>query len=188
MRGFSTVELVISVAIILSLSAIAIPTINKTLTAYRLNDAATQVAGILKLTRFEAIRRNTPINCVNTQAGANAPAKVWSDNNGDGVEDITERQILLGSGATLVPASTVPNAAALAAAVGVATLTPVDPSSGRVKFDQRGAVVAVPPAVYVFYVGNIQENGFRAVVVLPSGSVQTWTYSGGAGNSWQPVS
>jgi len=65
MRGLSTLELVVSLGIILIISAVAIPSITKTLRIYQLNDAATQLAGILKLTRFEAIRRNTPVNCVN---------------------------------------------------------------------------------------------------------------------------
>jgi hypothetical protein len=40
----------------------------------------------------------------------------------------------------------------------------------------------------VFYVGNVADNGFRAVIVLPSGSVQIWTYTGNAANLWQIVS
>jgi len=185
-RGFSTVELVVSVAIILSVSAIAVPTITKTLNLYRVNDAATQLAGILKITRFEAIRRNTSINCLNAQAGPTAQATVWSDNNGNGVPDPGEKQIVLGVNATLVAPAAVPNAGALATAAGVAALTPVNPAGGSLKFDQRGA--ANPPAVYVFYVGNVAANGFRAVIVLPSGSVQIWTYTGNAANLWQIVS
>ena len=184
--GFSTLELVVAMGIILAISAIAIPTITKTVTGYQLNDAATQVAGILKFTRFEAIRRNTPIKCLNSEPVAGAQATVWSDNDGDGVVDPTEKQIILGSSATLVPPDAVPSTAALATAVGVDTLTAVNPAADGVKFDQRGA--ATPSAVYVFYVGNTAtpENGFRAVIVLPSGSVQVWTYTGGA-SVWQQL-
>ena len=185
--GFSTLELVVATAIILAISAIAIPTITKTVRTYQLTDAATQVASILKFARFEAIRRNSPISCVNSQPVANAQATLWSDNNGDGVADPTEKQVILGSNATLVPPAAVPGAPALATAAGVDTLTPVNPSAGFIKFDQRGA--ATPAAVYVFYIGNTAtpENGFRAVVVLPSGSVQVWTYTGGAA-LWQQLS
>jgi hypothetical protein len=50
-------------------------------------------------------------------------------------------------------------------------------------------VVASPPAVYVFYVGNTSpDGGYRAVIVLPSGSVQVWTYAGGTGTAWQQIS
>lgn len=187
-RGLSTLELVVSLGIVLIISAVAIPSITKTLRIYQLNDAASQVAGILKLTRFEAIRRNTLVSCVNSQAAPNGPANLWSDSNGDTVEQSTEKQIVLGVNATLLPAGAVPNAAALAPAVGVPALTPLSPSNDSVKFDQRGAVS--PAGVYVIYVGNtaVADGGFRAVVVLPSGSVQVWTYAGGAVAVWQQVS
>ncbi len=188
-RGLSALELVVSVAIILVISSMAISPITKTLKTNQLNDAANQLAGIVKFTRFEAIRRNTPIKCVNSQGGAYTQASIWSDDDGDGVEGPTEKQILLGPNATLVPAGVVPNTGALAAAANIPTLTPISPSSDAIKFDQRGAVVASPPAVYVFYVGNTSpDGGFRAVIVLPSGSVQVWTYAGGTGNAWQQIS
>jgi Tfp pilus assembly protein FimT len=186
--GLSTLELVVSLGIVLAISAIAIPSINKTLRVYQLNDAASQVAGIVKLARFEAIRRNTPVSCVNLQAAANGPANLWSDTNGDNVEQGTEKQILLGTNATLVAEAAVPNAAALAPAVGVSAITALNPASDSVRFDQRGAVT--PAGVYVIYIGNTSgaDGGFRAVVVLPSGSVQVWTYAGGASAAWQQVS
>lgn len=188
-QGLSVLELVVSVAIILVISSMAISPITKTLKTYQLNDAANQLAGIIKFTRFEAIRRNTPIKCVNSQAGAYAQASIWSDNDGDGVEGPTEKQILLNPNATLVPAGIVPNTAALATAANIPTLTAISPGSDAVKFDQRGAVVASPPAVYVYYVGNTSpDGGFRAVIVLPSGSVQVWTYAGGSGSAWQQIS
>jgi len=188
-QGLSVLELVVSVAIILVISGMAISPVSKTLKIYQLNDAASQLAGIIKFTRFEAIRRNMPINCVNSQAGAYTPANIWSDDNGDGVEGPTEKQILLGPAATLVPAGVVPNTTALAAAANIPTLTAISPSSDAVKFDQRGAVVASPPAVYVYFVGNTSDSGgFRAVIVLPSGSVQVWTYAGGTSQVWQQIS
>ncbi|MGA2429741.1 MAG: GspH/FimT family pseudopilin [Candidatus Acidiferrum sp.] len=188
-QGLSVLELVVSAAIILIISGMAITPISKTLKTYQLNDAASQLAGIIKFTRFEAIRRNTPISCVNSQAGAYTPANIWSDDNGDGVEGPTEKQILLGPAATLVPAGVVPNTTALATAASIPALTAISPSSDAVKFDQRGAVVASPPAVYVYFVGNTSDSGgFRAVIVLPSGSVQVWTYAGGTGTAWQQIS
>src|SRR5450432_4615280 len=77
--GLTTLELIISVAIILVISGIAIPTLTRTVRVYQLNDAANQLAGIVKFTRFQAIRNNTPISCVNSSSGANLPATVWSD-------------------------------------------------------------------------------------------------------------
>jgi prepilin-type N-terminal cleavage/methylation domain-containing protein len=188
-RGVSLLELVVSVAIILVISGMAMPTITRTLKSYQLNDAANQLAGILKFTRFEAIRKNTPIRCMNSQAGPFAAASIWSDNDGDSVAESTEKQILLGPNATLVAPGTVPSTAALATAAGIPVLTAISPASDAVKFDQRGAVVASPSAIHVFYLGNPSDpSGYRAVIVLPSGAVQVWTYAGAAGSIWQRIS
>ena len=186
--GLSTLELVVSLGIVLVLSAIAIPSITKTMRVYQLNDAANQVAGIVKLTRFEAIRRNTPTSCVISQGVANGPANLWADSNGDSVEQDTEKQIRLGTNATLMASGAVPSAAALAPAVGVSAITALNPAGDSVRFDQRGAVT--PAGVYAIFVGNNTgpDVGFRAVVVLPSGSVQVWTYAGSASAVWQQVS
>jgi Tfp pilus assembly protein FimT len=187
--GLSVLELVVTVAFILAISGMAVGPTTKLLKTYQLNDAASQLAGIVKFTRFEAIRRNMPIKCVNSQAGANAQANIWADNDGDNVEGATEKQILLNPNATLVSAGVVPNTSALAAAANIPTLIAISPGNDAIKFDQRGAVVASPPAVYVYYVGNTSPSGgFRAVIVLPSGSVQVWTYAGGTGNEWQQTS
>jgi prepilin-type N-terminal cleavage/methylation domain-containing protein len=186
-RGFTLVEIVAAVAISLVICAIAVPNAIKSYQMYQLNDAATQVAGILKFTRYEAVRRNSSINCVNSQPTTNGQANLWADDNGDGVEQSTERQILLDSTATLVSSSAVPNTSALASAIGATslTLTAVNTTSGSVTFTQRGAVSFGGNAqtVYVYYIGNSANSGYRAVIVLPSGSIQVWTYV----NSWQQV-
>jgi Tfp pilus assembly protein FimT len=187
-KGISLLELVVSLAVILIISGLAIPAITRTLRTYQLNDAANQVAGILKFTRFEAIRRNTPIRCRNSQAATQT--SLWSDNDDDGTPGATEKQVMLGPNATLVPAGAVPNTSALGAATGLPSLTAMTPSNDAIRFDQRGAVIAVPSAVYVFYLGNGDpaSGGYRAVIVLPSGSVQVWTYVAGTGSIWQRVS
>ena len=186
-QGFSVIELVIALGIVLIMSAVALPSISRTLKTYQLNDAAEQLAGIVKFTRFEAIRRNSAISCVNAENGANAPATIWSDDNGDGAVQPGERQITLSNARTLVPAGSVPGVGSLATAIGAGVLTAVNPAAGNVTFDQRGGTA--PPAVYAFYVGNTTtpENGFRAVIVLPSGSVQVWSYPGGAAGAWHQV-
>jgi prepilin-type N-terminal cleavage/methylation domain-containing protein len=185
-RGFSVVELAIAMAIMLILSAIAIPSMKRTLRGYQLNDAANQVAGIVKFTRFEAIRRNSPVTCVNAQNVANGPTTIWSDDNADNVAQSTEKQILLIGSMNLQPAGAVPNTGGLAAAVGAGALTAINPINGNITFDQRGAVV--PPGLYVFYVGNSTppDVAYRAVIILPSGSVQVWTYNGGG--TWVQLS
>jgi prepilin-type N-terminal cleavage/methylation domain-containing protein len=181
-RGFSLVEVVIALAVILLLSAIALPAFVSAYRTYQLTDAATQFAGLLKFTRFEAIRLNTNVNCQIQQTASVPPVtNMWADSlptPQDGVEDPSEKQLLFSGAVNLVPAAAVPNTAGLAAAAGTpgfpVVLTTVPLANGFVTFDRRGAVN--PAQVYAFYLNNLNDTsvGTRAVILLPSGSIQIW--------------
>jgi type IV fimbrial biogenesis protein FimT len=173
-NGLSILELLLVLAVSSILLATATPSFLQAYRGYQMKDAVTRVAGVLRLTRFEAIRRNTPVNCL-IQGTANS-SSIWTDSNGDGIEQPTENQTLLSGGINLSSAGTVPNPAGLAAAVGVGALTVLSPTDATtVAFDGRGAVN--PPAVYVLYLCNVSipSAGYRAVILLPSGSIQTWS-------------
>jgi prepilin-type N-terminal cleavage/methylation domain-containing protein len=182
-RGFSLVEVVIALAVILILSAVALPAFVNAYRMYQLTDAATQFAGLLKFTRFEAIRLNTNVNFQIQQTASVPPVtNMWADSlptPQDGVEDPSEKQLLFSGTVNLVPAAAVPNAAGLPATAGVPALATVPLANGFVTFDRRGAVFfnpPNPPQVYVFYLTNQNDPsvGARAVVLLPSGSIQIW--------------
>jgi len=66
----------------------------------------------------------------------------------------------------------------LAAAVGVPMFAPVPLANARINFDQRGG--GNPGGVYALYVGNTNapDVGYRALILLPSGSVQIWQADG----------
>jgi prepilin-type N-terminal cleavage/methylation domain-containing protein len=184
-RGFSLIEVVIAMAVILLLSAIALPAFVNAYRTYQLTDAATQFAGLLKFTRSEAIRLNTNTNvsCQIQQTASVPPVtNAWTDTDGDGIEDPGEKQLLFNGTVNLVPPAAVPNAAGLPAAAFVPplatapALVPVPLANGVVTFDRRGAVNPAAPQVYVFYLSNLNDTsiGARAVILLPSGSIQVW--------------
>ena len=184
--GFSMVEVAVVLAVIMIIAATCLPYFFQAFGTYQLNDAAAQVAGILKFTRYEAIRTNAPVSAqVRQVTSPRAMTNIWTDSNANAVEDNTEKQILLDNNIVLDDSTVPPNTAALATAVGVATLTAV--SSGSVTFDPRGAVT--PAAVNVLYVGNVarQTYGYRAVVLFPSGSMQIWTADATASAGWNQI-
>lgn len=189
--GFSMIELVMSICVMLILTALAIPSLMRSVRTYQLNSAAAGVSDMLKLTRFEAVRRNTQINFLIQAQGTGW--LVGSDSNNNGVLDPTEKQQAVAGFPTLLPAGTAPPPNAISAALGGAALTTLSGANGKVTFDARGALRQgiggqVVSNVYVFYVGNANDpdSGYRAVVLLPSGAIQIWTAP--QGGPWRRVS
>jgi len=181
-RGFSIVELLVVMFLILVTSVIALPNFIRMLRTSELTNGATKVADILKLTRFQAIRRNTSVTC--RIAGSSTSTTIWADTDGNSVADSAESQTVLSGNVNLVASGSVPGITTLAAAIGTnVTLVPVSTTAGTYTFDARGAVT--PASVYVSYVTNsaMPALGYRAVVLLPSGSMQIWT--GDTSGTWR---
>jgi Tfp pilus assembly protein FimT len=182
------VELAVSMTVVLILTAIAIPELMHSFRTYQLNDAASRLSDILKFTRFEAVRRNTPVTMQIKASGTDW--NVWTDSDGDTVEESTEKQILVTGFVTLLPAGAPPDTSSFVTPLGTSNFTIVSGSNGTVKFDARGAVrvgSAIATSVDVFYLGSSTnpEFGYRAVLLLPSGATQIWTAP--AGGTWQRI-
>jgi prepilin-type N-terminal cleavage/methylation domain-containing protein len=187
-NGFSLVELVLSLAVLLVITTLAVPVVVRSLQTYQLNSTASQLAGMLKFAKFDAIRQNTPVSCQIQQSGGNW--LVWVDSNGNNQPDGAEPQMIIGGSFTLLPAGAVPSPAPITATLGPGFSTyswvVLSGSNSNITYDQRGVIVA--SAVYVLYIGNGNDpnSGYRAIITMPSGAVQVWT-SSSAGN-WQRVS
>jgi type IV fimbrial biogenesis protein FimT len=188
--GFSMVELVVSIGVMLVLTALAIPSLMRSVRTYQLNNAAGSVSDMLKFTRFEAVRRNTQINFLMQANGTGW--LVGADSNNSGALDPTEKQESISGYAALLPSGTAPPPNAISAALGGAALTPIYGSGATVTFDSRGAIRQgiggpVSSSVYIFYLGNATDpdSGYRAVVLLPSGGTQIWTAP--TGGPWRQV-
>lgn len=183
-------ELMVSMVILAILSAIAVPTLTRAYHSYMLNDATSRFAGIVKLTRFEAIRRNTQIPLRVRQNGTIWTA--WTDLNNNNATDPTENQDVLAGLVSVLPAGSVPSPTPITTAIGpaITSFTVQSGASTSVTFDGRGAVVfAGAPTVYAYYLGNSNIPGFgaRAIVLLPSGAVQIWSTASATG-AWVQVS
>lgn len=187
-NGFSLVELMLSLAVLLVITTLAVPVVVRSLQTYQLNSTASQLAGMLKFAKFDAIRQNTPVSCQIQQSGGNW--LVWVDSNGDTIPNGAEPQMIIGGAFTLLPAGAVPSPAPITATLGPGFSTyswvVLSGSNSSITYDQRGVIAA--QAVYALYIGNAIDpnSGYRAIITMPSGAVQVWT-SSSAGN-WQRVS
>jgi type II secretory pathway pseudopilin PulG len=182
-KGFSLIELVLALAVAIILLAVGLPAFLRAYRFYQLNSAARQVADILRRARYEAIKLNKSVNCVVTSDGASPPnTTVWVDPNLSGSQFPTEDMILLGAAGNLAspPGTPLP----ISSQIGTNSIATPSPSSSSVQFDARGAV-SPPTTVNVFYLSSAMapEAGYRAVVLMPAGSIQIWI-SDTSGN-WQ---
>jgi Tfp pilus assembly protein FimT len=186
--GFSLTELVVAVAVAMILMAVGLPAFVRAYHSYQLSNAAQQVAGILRQTRYEAIRLNKTVNCIIQPSGTYPGlTNFWADSNGNGLLDPTEKMILLGTSGSgnLVDSGGVPNTGSLLSqAVNSIATTPASPGGATIAFNARGAVTS-PTNVNVFYLASpvAPEAGYRAVIMTPAGAIQIWT-ADAAGN-WQ---
>jgi Tfp pilus assembly protein FimT len=190
--GFSLLEVVVALVVAIILLAVSLPIFLRAYRSYQLTNAARQVADILRLTRYEAIRLNKKVYCM-FQPFAGNPAMMsafMTDSSGNGLSGMGTATIVLGPTGNLVDASTVPNVAALPAQANAVTTMPVNNFSstgGQIQFDPRGAVIPpslTTPTVYAFYLASADPDaGFRAVLLMPAGSLQIWSTD--ASGTWQ---
>ncbi|MGA3084479.1 MAG: GspH/FimT family protein [Thermodesulfobacteriota bacterium] len=96
-KGFSLLEVLIVIGIIVIISAIAVPNMAVMMKSYRLNSAANEMASVMQLARMTAIGQNA--NSVLTFNTGNQTYSAFSDNgNGggtinDGIQTGTEPTI-----------------------------------------------------------------------------------------------
>ena len=176
--GFSLTELVVALAVALILMGMAVPYFLRAYHFYQLSRAATQVADIVRLTRYEAIRRNRPLRCV-FQPDAVAPGVTdasMTDTSGAALTGVAALTILLGTSGNLVDAGSVTGSAALPAAANLGPTAPATvPAAGTIlQFDARGALITGNVTVFYLQSPAAPDAGYRAVILTPSGSMQIW--------------
>src|ERR1700737_2758936 len=152
--GFNMVELAVSLAVLLILTAIAIPSLMRSFRTYQLNDAAARLSDMLKFTRFEAVRRNSlQYFKINNPSGT--AWVVWTTPSSSSTGPLVgEKQLLVTGIGTLLPSGTPPSSASILAKLGATSSLDASKSgaAGSVTFDARGAVSSLS-AAYVFYLG-----------------------------------
>jgi prepilin-type N-terminal cleavage/methylation domain-containing protein len=185
--GFSLIELIVAVLVAAILLAVALPIFLRAYRSYQLTNAARQVADILRLTRYQAIRLNKQVNCV-IGARSGDPTMTtasMTDSSGNALTGLGAATIVLGAAGNLVDAGSVPGSSALPSGAGLGSAVPVNisPAGGKIQFDARGAVT--PATVNAFYLASAvaPDAGYRAVLLMPAGSIQIWSID--SSGNWQ---
>jgi Tfp pilus assembly protein FimT len=194
MRGFSLMELLIVLFVVMVVAGIAIPNILLAVSNIRLRGSAGALAGLMQQARIVAAKNNATYEVLyGTRNGAQI---AYIDLNGNGSFDAGEPLIQFSG--TTVPATGAPNGTGLPSSYVLAG----DSGSGSydntstLGYTGRGlpcnfdttttpATCSTPPAKYfVYYLTDTRVGGagWAAVVVTKGGRTKVVTWNGGAWN------
>ncbi len=178
-RGFTMIELMIVVVIILVVSAMAIPSVMTAMYNIRLRSSGSEVAGLLQSARMRAIRdnRSYPLNC--TPQPLTNCVTLFVDLSGTGTGGY-----LAGAAVAELP-GTVRFSTAGFPAIPQATLGFVPQVNQQIYFNSRGLPCsmglggACTPNGFVFYFQDqraLGVRGYGAVAITPAGRIRVYSY------------
>lgn len=171
-RGFTLVELMITVAIAAILLVIAVPSFNHIINANRLTTTANILVNALNTARMEAIKRNASVQFCGNTTGNNT-----ADNLGTACGT--------SSGAVIVQTTSTTTAAVLGAATGLAAPVQLSGNITAVRFTSQGigyqaGVTSAPynGTVATLCVAGMSGNN-RIAIGMTTGTIVATTPSSG---------
>jgi prepilin-type N-terminal cleavage/methylation domain-containing protein len=187
-RGFSLIELMIVVGIVLVVAAIAVPAIRQTVATYELDVSGQVVASKLQDARMAAVKANTPYYASFTP--------------GPGPNFVTAAPLALRAyNATLDPTATTSKSVVFQAPVGlnftqlnlfVGGAVTAGTTNGAIGFNarglpcQQGANLFSCPAGgtgFIWFMQSLRNKTWEAVTVSPTGHIRCWRQT--AAGVWQ---
>lgn len=171
--GYSLVEMMMTLAVGLILVSVALPTMVGAIQSYRLNNAAQQVANLIELTRYTAIRHNRVVALQMAPVSGNTV--FFIDLNGNGQPDANEQMVVVPSDMQIANAQ----CAAPTSAGADPGLTSTQVFPGQITFDYRGTVNFAgggPTNPYFLSLGYATQAQFgcRAITVTQMGQTKVW--------------
>jgi prepilin-type N-terminal cleavage/methylation domain-containing protein len=206
-RGFSLLELVITVAIVMIVAGIAIPNFMATMHSARLKGGITDFASLLQTARIRAVDDDRYYSVYVLAGAGNNPQQGYVDilpQNADGTSgtggaayNLGDPLVVISSEVVLKAQGAAPSTAALKALLLPATspVVPQDESvaTTAITFGPRGLpckplagvcdTLGGPQAYWAFFQDSVSQN-WGAVTVTPAGRIQRWLFMGGATGTW----
>ena len=204
-RGFSVLELLITVSVLLIVTAIAVPNFNTAMHAGRLKGAIGNFADIVQTDRIKSVDDDRYYSIYVLQNnGQEAYVDIYPQNgngtsgNGGTAVNASDPVMLIDSEVGEQPVGSAPNTALLKSLL-LPAASPVVPLDGSlvaspVTFGPRGLpckplagvcdTLGGPQAYWTFFQDSVSKN-WGAVTVTPAGRVQRWLYSAAGTGSWQ---
>jgi len=180
-RGFSLIELVVVVSIVLVLAAIAVPNLMNVIANARLRAAATSLSGMVQSSRMIAVKTNTTtiVRFASLDLGPYAYVKNVTDSN----TTITNMDPQVQLGAPIIQVATPSGSTPALLDNTVLGFTPLN-YPDLVSFNPRGLPCKYVTGIcsnngFVYYFTDIRRNNaWTAVSISPAGRIKQWFWYG----------
>jgi type II secretory pathway pseudopilin PulG len=199
--GFSMLELIIVIAIIMIVAGITVEVVQKAAQSMRLQESAITYSGLLQQARIRAIQNDKYYTVLTSTGGTTAPT-AFIDLAGTGVYAPGDPMMVFPSGVSPMAFSSGPSLANLEA-----QFLPPDPASLLTlnttalgpSFGPRGLpctpssagptgtcpylTPAGIPTSYLTFLENGESGKWEAVTITPAGRIRQWAYDSGTWSS-----
>lgn len=189
-RGFSLLEMIIVVAILLVTTALATPSIVDVIANMRLRAGMSSLSGLLQNARMTAVKTNR-MKSVKFAILANGPIACIQDASSTSACGPGDPMVQLGAPVSKV---TTPSGAGAPTAFDSTMLSFSPDATNSPTFNPNGLPCvystsspgSCPATGFVFYFTDARplgKNGWAAVTISPAGRVKTWYWNGNAWSS-----
>lgn len=200
-RGFSLLELMIVLSVIMIVAAVAIPTMSTVVRMVRLNSAATGYADMLQQARIRAVRDDKYYSVITTVGSSGMPSTAYMDLAGSGSFAAGDPIIEFPEGVSPVASGSAPSVSALKALflpAGALAQGSVNTTAPGPTFGPRGlpcnpvtaggytTCLSATPTSFMVFLQNSEGGAWEAVTVTPAGRIREWSYSNSTG-VWTPL-
>ncbi len=187
-KGVSLLELMVVVAIIMTVAAMIFINAVTALENIRLGQSAVSYANLIQQVRIRAVQDDTFYTVQTAPAVGSAPASAFADLSGNGTNPI----MYFFRSVTPMPFASGPGLANLKSQfLPVTGQNTVNTTAAGPTFGPRGlpctpSVGTCPyqtPTSYITFLQNSKTTKWEAITVTPAGRVRMWSYGG---STWSP--
>jgi len=194
-RGFSILELVIVIAIMMIVAGIAVEFVQRAAQTMRLEESAINYSNLLQQARLRAVHDDKYYTVLTASGGVNGNM-AFVDIAGTGIYVPGEPMMVFSAGVSPQSFGSGPNLAGLEAqflpnnpgavmTVNTTALGPTLGSRGLPCTPTGGSLGVCPylsvngiPTSYITFIQNTQSENWEAVTLTPAGRIRQWRYDG----------
>jgi prepilin-type N-terminal cleavage/methylation domain-containing protein len=197
-RGFSLLEMVIVVGLLLIATTIALMMAQNVIRSVHLHGIATNYANLMQQARVRAVQDDKYYSVVITAPTTTSAATAFVDLNGTGTYAAGDPLLEFNSDVKPMASSSAPGKSNLEGLfLPAGTTTTINTTAPGPTFGPRGipcspttvsgytTCPSTTPTSYMTFMKNTRSQNWEAITVTPAGRIRLWSYGGNG--AWSPL-